>query len=200
MNSKHSMVRILGSTAHGHEEREVLDFYATDPNSLRLFLQKLREDGIKLNKNIWEISCGDGAISDHLKHLGYSVFCSDIVNRKNKCDAKLDMTKNVKGLTFCGDILTNPPYKHAKDFIEKSIDMINPGSKVIMYLRLQFLEGKKRRALFERYPPKYIYVHTERQMTYKNNDPAERKKGSAVCFAWFIWEKDYTGDPRVRWI
>ena len=200
MKRNDNMARIWGSTSHCKEEREVLDFYATDPSSLSLFLSKIREDDIQLHQNIWEIACGDGAISNHLKKIGYNVFCSDIVNRKNTCDAKLDVTKNIDGITFCGDILTNPPYKHAQDFIEKSIKMVRKDSLVIMYLRLQFLEGKKRKKLFDVYPPKYIYVHTARQMTYKNNDPKEKTKGSAVCFAWFVWQKGYTGDPRVRWI
>jgi hypothetical protein len=200
MKRNDNMVRILGSTAHCNEERESLDFYATDPKSLQMFLSRIKEDDIQLHQNIWEIACGDGAISNHLKDLGHTVWCTDIVNRKNTCDATIDITKNLEGLIFCGDILTNPPYKHARCFIEKSMDMVRTGSKVIMYLRLQFLEGKKRKKLFDKYPPKYVYVHTTRQMTYKNNEPSERKKGSAVCFAWFIWEKGYFGDPRLRWI
>lgn len=195
---KDNMVRILGSTAHSIEEREQLDFYATDPNSLSLFLSKLREDDIALDQCIWEIACGDGAIANHLKEIGHTVWCTDIVNRSNACDAILDFTKDLSALTFYGDILTNPPYKHAQLFIEKSIDLVSEGSMVIMYLRLQFLEGKKRRDLFEKYPPKYVYVHTARQMTYKNND--KTTNSSAVCFAWFIWEKGFTGDPSLRWI
>ena len=68
-----------------------------------------------------------------------------------------------------------------------------------MYLKIQFLEGKARRELFEKYPPKYIYVNSERQICALNND-FESIKSSAICYCWFIWEKGYKGDSIVRWI
>jgi hypothetical protein len=36
--------------------RQEEDFYATEPSSLVLFIEKLKEDGIELNKNVWECS------------------------------------------------------------------------------------------------------------------------------------------------
>lgn len=39
-----------------------------------------------------------------------------------------------------GDILTNPPYKYAKEFIEHAMTIIPDGRKVFMFLKLQFLE------------------------------------------------------------
>lgn len=55
-----------------------------------------------------------------------------------------------------GDILTNPPYKYAKEFIEHAMTIIPDGRKVFMFLKLQFLEGKARGELFKKYPPRYI--------------------------------------------
>ena len=57
-----------------------------------------------------------------------------------------------------GDILTNPPYKYAKEFIEHAMTIIPDGRKVFMFLKLQFLEGKARGELFKKYPPRYVYV------------------------------------------
>lgn len=37
-----------------------------------------------------------------------------------------------------GDILTNPPYKYAKEFIEHAMTIIPDGRKVFMFLKLQF--------------------------------------------------------------
>ena len=42
------------------------------------------------------------------------------------------------------DIITNPPYKYAKEFVEKSLELIREGGKVAMLLKLTFLEGQKR--------------------------------------------------------
>lgn len=54
-----------------------------------------------------------------------------------------------------GDILTNPPYKYEKEFIEHAMTIIPDGRKVFMFLKLQFLEGKARGELFKKYPPRY---------------------------------------------
>lgn len=34
-------------------ERQLEDFYATEPKALQLFLDKLEQDGIYLNNKIW---------------------------------------------------------------------------------------------------------------------------------------------------
>ena len=44
----------LGASNHSDKEREINDFYATDPHALEIFLEKLNEDDIKLHKKVWE--------------------------------------------------------------------------------------------------------------------------------------------------
>lgn len=97
------------------------------------------------------------------------------------------------------DILTNPPYKYAKEFVEKALQLVNSGRYVIMFLKIQFLEGKERRKLFNKFPPKFIYVNSERQICYLNGDDS-KKMSSATCYCWYVWEKGWKGEPVVRWI
>ena len=75
------------------------------------------------------------------------------------------------------------------------------GKKVAMFLKVQFLEGKARRKLFEKYPPKTIWVSSSRILCAKNADfdGMKRGGGSAVAYCWFIWEKGYKGDTIVKW-
>lgn len=70
-----------------------------------------------------------------------------------------------------------------------------------MFLKVQFLEGKKRKKLFEKYPPKIIYVSSSRLLCAKNADFEGMIKGggSAVAYAWFIWEKGYKDHPIIKW-
>ena len=42
------------------------------------------------------------------------------------------------------------------------------GQDEAMLLKLQFLEGKKRKKFFKKHPPKIVYVHSERIMCAKN--------------------------------
>ena len=99
------------------------------------------------------------------------------------------------------DILTNPPYKFALEFIEHGLELIRDGSKMFMFLKLQFLEGKARRKLFDTGCLKTLWVSSSRILCAKNGDFEERKKeGSAVAYGWFEFQKGFKGDPIIKWI
>ena len=102
---------------------------------------------------------------------------------------------------FNGDIITNPPYKYAQEFVEHALSLIPEGNRVAMFLKLTFLESKNRRAMFELTPPRYIYVSSSRLQCAIGGDFETYKKGamSAVAYAWYIWEKGFTGEPTIRW-
>lgn len=191
-----SVVATMGAHTYTEEDREENDFYATNPESLILFLERIKEDDIKISKDIWECSCGDGSLSKTLIERNYNVVSSDLIDRGFGTPG-IDFLKQNKH--WKGDILTNPPYKYAMEFVQHSMELIETNSKCIMFLKLQFLEGIQRRKLFEEYPPKYIYVFSKRQCCAKNGD-FEKYKGGAVSFAWYIWEKGFKGDPIIRWI
>ncbi len=198
-----SYASVLGARNFALEDREKNDYYATDPNSLKIFLKRLKEDKIDLNKNILECSCGEGHLSEVLLENGYAVTNIDIVDRGyNKNFMQTDFLKI--DTTFYGDILTNPPYKYAKEFVEHSMEILNDNSYCVMFLKLQFLEGKARRKLFEKFPPKYIYVFSERQRCAMNGDFNKYENvgnnHGAVAYCWFIWQKGFKGEPIIRWI
>lgn len=68
-----------------------------------------------------------------------------------------------------------------------------------MFLKIQFLEGQARKKLFEKYPPKYVYVNSKRQLCAMNGK-FEKYNATAICYCWFIWEKGWKGEPVIRWI
>ena len=194
-NSK-STFTTLGASSHSDKIRDTNDYYATDPNALQMFLDKVKNDGGVLNKNIWECSCGEGHLSKVLEKNGYEVKSTDLIDRGYGQGGINFLTLNEP---WDGDILTNPPYKYAQEFVEKAISLINIGNKVIMFLRIQFLEGKERYKLFQTNPPKYVYVHSSRQICAMNGDFV-KYDGSATCFCWFVWEKGFIGDTVIRWL
>lgn len=193
-NSKTTFVQ-LGASNHSLKDREVNDFYATDPNSLVIFLKALERDNIKLHHNIWECACGQGHLSNVLINNNYEVYSSDLINRGYGETKDFLKCNNL----FPGDILTNPPYKYAKDFVKHSLDLLEEGNYCIMFLKIQFLEGKDRRKLFDKFPPKYVYVNSARQTCYINGN-MNKKMSSASCYCWYIWEKGFKGEPIIRWI
>ena len=86
--------------------------------------------------------------------------------------------------------------------MEHALDISMDSTKVAMFLKLQFLEGKARKELFLKHPPKTIYVSSSRLLCAKNGDFEGMRAGggSAVAYAWFVWEKGYKGRPRIKWI
>lgn len=150
----------------------------------------------QFSNNIWEPACGDGSLSKVFETAGYDVYSTDLVYRGY--GGTLDFF--VVNEKFDGDIITNPPYKYAKEFVEHAIDLIPDGHKVAMFLKLQFLEGKARKKLFEKYPPKIVYVSSSRLLCAKNSDFDRMREngGSAVAYCWYIWEKGYKGETILR--
>ena len=90
----------------------------------------------------------------------------------------------------------------ATQFVTHALDLAKDGVKVAMFLKIQFLEGKERKKLFTEYPPKTIYVSSSRLLCAKNREFEKMRAGggSAVAYAWFVWEKGFTGKPTIEWI
>lgn len=175
------------------------DFYATPKSSVESLLNSLKLDF--KNKEVLEPCVGMGHIAETLKCD--NITGVDIVDRGWKGTIVGDfLTMDFKEKKF-DYIITNPPFKLAQEFIEKSLSLLKENGKVCMFLKIQFLEGVKRKEFFKKYPPKYIYVFSARQSPLRNGfefDENGKKWSSTMCFAWFVWEHNYTGDSIVKWI
>lgn len=193
-SSTHSVFNTFGASNHTEEERSKNDFYATPPLAVRKLLQLEQFD-----ENIWEPACGMNHITNVLRQHGYKVRTSDIVNMTGEPDIELLDIFTYNG-TFDGDIISNLPYSLGKEFTEKRLEIVPEGHKVAMFLKLQFLESKKRYDLFKKYPPKVIYVSINRLGCSKTGQFNEDDNcSSAICYCWYIWEKSYTGDTIIKW-
>lgn len=187
----------LGASNHSDTERAAGDYYATEPKATRLLLENE-----KFSNYIWEPAAGGGHMVEVLKEYGYNVKASDIVDRGCPDVEIIDFLKVTKDdikKDFPRDIITNPPYKYAKEFVEHALAISMDSTKIAMFLKLQFLEGKARKPLFEKNPPKTIYVSSSRLVCAPNGN-FDSVKSSAVAYAWFVWEKGYKGRPRIKWI
>lgn len=178
-----------GTRYHAHADRQEHDYYATPPKALEVIIDRLQ-----LSKNVWECACGGGHLSKVLEAHGHNVLSTDLYPRGYGVGG-VDFLKQTE--RFDGDILTNPPYKYAQEFIEKALELT--GGKVVMFLKVQFLEGIRRRDLFRKYPPKYVYVASDRFRCAPNGEFDPKATHSSICYCWFVWEKGYTGETILRW-
>lgn len=194
VGNSNSIFKTLGASNHTDKERQNEDFYATDPIAAELLLKVE-----KFSHNIWECACGQKHLSGVFEKHGYNVRSSDLIDR---CGNEVFDFLSMENQSWDGDIITNPPYKYASEFIYRSLSVIQHGNKVAMFLKLQFMEGKERKHLFTKFPPKTVYVSSSRILCAKNGDFEGLKAsgGSAVAYAWYVWEKGFKGNTTVKWI
>lgn len=191
--NQNSIYKTLGASNHTTDERQEHDYYATEPNAVKILLENET-----FNHEIWEPACGEGHISKVLEEAGYNVYSSDLIYRGFGDPEPFDFLKDCLD-DFDGYIITNPPYKYALEFCQTALETVKDGCKVAMFLKLTFLEGKGRKQFFTKNPPKTVYVFSGRVKCAKNGD-FESLGSSAVAYAWFIWEKGFTGNPVIKWV
>ena len=185
----------MGASNHTDKERETNDYYATEGKAAELLLEVE-----KFTPTIWENAVGAGDLAEVFVKNGYNVRASDIVDRGYPNTEIIDFLTYNEPITT--DVVSNPPYSKATQFIRNCLDLAKDGVKVAMFLKIQFLEGKKRKKLFAEYPPKTIYVSSSRLLCAKNREFEKMRAGggSAVAYAWFVWVKGYKGETIIKWI
>jgi len=197
--NKNSIFKTLGASNHTDKEREIDDFYATDPIAIDKLLAVTE---LPKNKIIWECSCGQGHLSERLIEYGYQVMSSDLIDR-GYGQSGVDFLKTSSGNFENICILTNPPYKYHKEFIRHALDILPDNTPAIFLLKTTALEGKGRyEEFYKKGYLKYIYQFSERLLCAKNAKFDEMKAGggSAVSYAWFWFEKGNKNDTIIKWI
>ena len=187
-----------GNPTRGRVEN---DYYATHPDSTKALLE--------VEKIIYpalEPACGEGHISKLLTGAntfnGGSVISSDLINR-GYGDMFVDFLKYDFDEYGINTVITNPPFVLFQEFVEKALKVAR--FKVIMFGKLQALEGKRRATFMQNSPLKTVYVFKSRQQPLRNGSDIDELTGkkmnsSTMAFAWFVWKKGYDGLPTIQWI
>jgi hypothetical protein len=144
---------------------------------------------------VWEPACGPGAIVRVLREHGHEVLATDVVD--------YDWGHVVRNFfEYSGEmqcVLTNPPYQLAEEFVRHAL---KNSPLVIMLLRLAFLESERRTDILEKFGLARVHVFRNRLPFMHRKDWAGPKSSSAMPFAWFCWERGYTGPTtidRISW-
>lgn len=195
-----SVFKCLGANNHCNYDYEKHSFYATDSKAATMLLEIA-----PYLDNIWENAVGTGNLAKVFEEKNKLNFATDLIDRGYRPEladygygSDYDLLKLDTQYKYDGDIVSNPLYELAQPIITNLMDKLETGRYLCMFLKLTFLEGKKRKELFDKYPPKRIWVSRSRIVCAKNGD-FEKTKSSAVAYGWFVWQKGYTGDPIIKW-
>jgi len=187
-----------GKLAGGNPEgiRVKNDYYATNPLALKMLLEKEEFNFIRF----LEPCVGGGHLADIIKAEKATYL--DIEDRGYNNTIVVDYMEYNTEETYTS-IITNPPYSLGKEFVEKSMELLEDGGKLAMFLKIQFMEGAKRIKMFEKYPPKYVYVFSKRMATWKEGNKTDengKRWATTMTHAWYVWEKGFMGEPILRWL
>lgn len=187
--NKTSTITTSGFHNNSQYDREQNDFYATSPVALEKLLAKEDFD------NVWECACGTGNLSEVLVRHGIHGLSSDLVDRGY--GKQINFLDN--DIDWDGDIITNPPYKIATEFVYEAIRKLKDGRRLAMFFPQRYLSSKVRYKLFTQYPPQLVYAFSGRVSCALNNNFGTHSN-SAVDYLWIIWKKGFAGDTILRWI
>lgn len=153
-----------------------------------------------LPPRILEPACGRGAITRVLRGAGHIVIENDIVDYGQGQDSVHDFLdlKPAK-VGEIDAVVTNPPYRLAHQFVRHALTFC---PRVIMLLRLTFLESERRRDVLDEAGLVRIHVFSDRLPMMHRDGWAGNIASNAVAFAWFVWQREHIGKAtidRISW-
>lgn len=166
------------------------DFYPTPPEATHALFDRIGP----LTGVVWEPACGDGSMAKVIAERcpKASLRVSDLYDR-GYGETGVDFLQEERMQT--AHVVTNPPYSLAEPFVRHALGTVPSAGTVAMLLKLNFLEGIRRKKLFEESPPSWVYVFSRR---LKFPMPSGQG-GGVLAYAWFVWLPD-ARETRVGWI
>ena len=168
--------------------RKKNDFYPTPPLATYILCKYARPP-----QNVVEPCAGRGNISIELERNGHNVKSYDL-NTYEDClvdiHTGLDVLDLIRPEGYDA-FITNPPYH--KDLPRKIAEKaVKEYPYVALFVRLTFLEGKKRNKLFTKHPPSDIIFLSDRiRFGIELIEPINKhdQLGGMIAYAWVIWDK-----------
>jgi len=150
---------------------------------------------------ICDPACGLGRVLDAAKRAGHTTFGIDIKDRGASQNHRFKISDFFGLKMDCPNIVSNPPYKYDDAFLEHAIARAE--KKTALLLRAPWANGAARSRRLAQLPLKRVLMVTPRPSmppgavirALKGKDPS----GGRVDYAWFIFERGFTGQPTFGW-
>ena len=147
---------------------------------------------------VWEPACGPGAIVRVLRASGRTVYATDLVDygSPDQDKSRWDFLMEMAVPTGVQAIVTNPPFKNAEGFVTHALTLC---PKVVMLLRLAFLESSRRSSILDGGQLARVHVFRSRlPMMHRHGWEGKRNGNAGMAFAWFVWDRSWTGPTELH--
>ncbi|MFT8480202.1 hypothetical protein [Gluconobacter oxydans] len=176
-------------------ERQKHNWYVEEQWAVEALLDAERP----FHGTVMDPCCGKGTIPDLVaKHPS----CS----RVRKCIGS-DLIDRADGRFRIGDygitlaamkpdsVISNPPYGgEEREFIETALS--HTVDRVVVLLRLAFLEGRKKKVWFQDKPLARVLV-SSRRISMPPGGAGVKAKNGSVAYAWYVFEHGFTGNAAL---
>lgn len=168
------------------------DLYESPPEAVTALLR-----AEQLPEVIWEPACGPGVIVRVLRGAGRQVYATDLVDYESpdQDQAGWDFLLERQLPIGVQAIVTNPPFKNAGEFVAHALELC---PKVIMLLRLAFLESDRRTPILDSGHLARVHVFRKRLPMMHRAGWEGKHSNSGMAFAWFVWDRNHTGPTELR--
>ena len=187
----------MSATGRGRP-RNPRDYYRTPAWCIEALL---REE--ELLPDVFDPACGDGAIlaaiqehgADHIVHaqeLDHAVALE--ASQRLRIPVSVGDSLDPSACWPDGDVVMNPPYRQAADFVRRALREVPPRGKVCALLRLNFL-GSSRKRLDIVGPASDL----ARVLVLPKRPSFTGDGRSDSCeYAWFVFQVERRGPTEVR--
>lgn len=182
--------------AQRKEPNDSPDDFPTPPWATRALMEYVLNDIEGLDKKTClEPACGAGHMAKVLANYFGKVTASDAYSYGygNVSDF-LASPYSVNSFDW---VITNPPFRLAEEFVSKALPLAREG--VAILARTVFLESVGRyNKIFSSTPPSRFAQFSERVPMIRGR--LDIKATTATGYAWLIWERKFSGHPKLMWV
>lgn len=148
---------------------------------------------------VWDPACGSGTIVKACQARGMAAVGSDIADRG--FGGVQDFLAPAVDFDNVGNIICNPPYGIAADFIVRALSVAS--RKVAMLVQSKFPYSQRRHALFTACPPARLYFLSTRP----SMPPGEmllagtvKATGGKLDYCWLVYDRAHSGPTTAHWL
>lgn len=171
------------------------DDFPTPPWATRALIEHVVGANELKGLTCLEPACGAGHMAEVLKEYFSEVRCADAYNYGYA--PVRDFLAYPYEANAVDWVITNPPFRLAEEFVQRSLDVARLGVAVLV--RTVFLESVGRyNRLFHETPPSKFAQFVERVPMVKGR--LDEKATTATGYAWLLWEHKCTHEPMLVWI
>jgi hypothetical protein len=202
----------MSSTNQIGGKRNKDDYYRTPAWAIREFMEAFNQDIEKGNLNFLDSSmfdpfvaldpCAGGDSNNPMPYPlemkrwpAFKLVMTNDIRVDSPADSHEDfLTSTANWAPRPNLIISNPPFIHAREFIDRALEVISMGGCVVMLARLNFFGSQDRKLWWQDRMPTLAYVHS-RRMQFMDRYPEGHAKfglkpgGDSCEYVHLVWIK-----------